>query len=541
LSSRALFWWAAALAFLIGAVTAWHYAGLDLTLSHYDAKGHLVVARRIADSLRPGWWQIGAVWLPLPHLLNAAPVQVDAWYRTGLSAVVLSIACFSLAVATLVWLIHRATGSIAGAAAGAVVLASQPDVLYLQATPMTEPLLMALTLGGVVLTWRWVQDGAAGPPTAPGVVLALAMLTRYEAWPITAAALGGAALALATSGQPIGRVIGRVALLAAYPIAAVLAFLVLSRASVGAWFVTGGFFVADNPDYRRPFKAAGSVWWGMRQLNGNWTVGAALAGLAVVLWAIVRDRAHRALLVTFALAGSAALPIYAFYNGHPFRVRYMVVLSMILAAVSGLGVGLLPRLAARGASAAWHRDGRGARRSRREEGEYREYSTDEQRRAPGWIARRMQRDLHRGLLEVPAAIFVAAAALIQTPPWSSTAPMVLEAQWDRPHSIDRRAVRACLARDRRGEPILASMGSLAHLMQETSADGILLRDYIHEGIGQIWADSLEHPARHAGWVLVEERAEGGDILAARQRERPDFLAAFDRVCEGGGVALYRRR
>ncbi len=487
MSSRALFRWAVALACLVGAVTAWHYAGLDLTLSHYDAKGHLVVARRIADSVRPGWWQIGAVWLPLPHLLNALPVQVDEWYRTGLSGVVISIACFALAVGALVWLIHRATGSIAGAAAGAVVLASQPDVLYLQSTPMTEPLLMALTLGGVALTWRWVRDGAADPPTAPGVVLALAMLTRYEAWPITAAALGAAGLALATSGQPIGRAVRRVAALAAWPIAAVLAFLVLSRATVGAWFVTGGFFVADNPDYHRPFKAAASVWWGMRQLNGNWTVGAALAALAVVLWAVVRDRGHRALLVTFALAGSAALPIYAFYNGHPFRVRYMVVLSMILATVSGLGVGLLPRL------------------------------------------------------QVPAAILVAAAALIQTPPWSSTAPMLLEAQWDRPHSVGRRAVRACLARERRGEPILASMGSLAHLMQETSNDGIFLRDYIHEGIGQIWTDSLAHPARHAGWVLVEERAEGGDILAMRQREQPDFLSAFDRVCEGGGVALYRRR
>ena len=117
--------------------------------------------------------------------------------------------------------------------------------------------------------------------------------------------------------------------------------------------------------------------------------------------------------------------------------------------------------------------------------------------------------------------------------------MVLEAQWDRPHSIDRRAVRACLARDRRGEPILASMGSLAHLMQETVGGRHRLRDYIHEGIGQIWADSLEHPARHAGWVLIEEQSEGGDVLAARRRERPDFLADFDRVCEGGGVALYR--
>jgi hypothetical protein len=496
LSSRALFWWAAAAAFVLGAVTAWHYAGLDLTLSHYDAKGHLVVARRIADSLRPGWWQIGAVWLPLPHLLNAIPVQVDAWYRTGASGVVISVSCFALAVGTLVWLIHRATGSIVGAAAGAIVLASQPDVLYLQSTPMTEPLLMALTLGGVALTWRWVQDGAADPPTAPGVVLALAMLTRYEAWPITAAALGGAVIALATSGQPFGRAIRRVCVLAVYPTVAVLAFLVLSKATVGAWFVTGGFFVADNPDYHRPFKSAGSVWWALRQLNGNVTVGLGVVGLALLAWAMLRHRTHRALIVTLALAGCAALPIYAFYQGHPFRIRYMVVLAMSLAATSGLGVGLLPRL------------------------------------------------------QVPAAILVAAAALVPTPgawgasrqpPWSSTAPMVLEAQWDRPHSVDRRAVRACLVRDRRGEPILASMGSLAHLMQETAADGIFLRDYIHEGIGQIWADSLDHPDRHAGWILIEEQSEGGDILAARHRERPGFLAAFDRVCEGGGVALYRRR
>ncbi len=481
---------------MLGAVTAWHYAALDLTLSHYDAKGHLVVARRIVDSLRPGWWQIGAVWLPLPHLLNAGPVQVDAWYRTGFSGVVLSIACFSIAVGTLVWLIHRATGSIAGAAAAAVVLASQADVLYLQSTPMTEPLLMALTLGGVALTWRWAADGAEDPPTAAGVALGLACLTRYEAWPITAAAIGAAAVAIATSGTPPAQAILRVARLAAYPVVAILAFLVLSRATVGAWFVTGGFFVADNPDYHRPFKAAGSVWWGMRRLNGNPTVALGVLGLGVLAWAIVRDRAHRALLVTLALAGCAALPMYAFYQGHPFRIRYMVVLAMSLAATSGLGVGLLPRL------------------------------------------------------QIPAALVVAAAALIPTPaswgfsrqtPWSPQAAMVLEAQWDRPHSIDRRIVRACLTRDRRGEPILASMGSLAHLMQETSADGIHLRDYIHEGIGQIWADSLEHPARHAGWVLIEEQSEGGDVLAARRRERPDFLAAFDRVCEGGGVALYRRR
>ena len=454
-----------AAAILAGGVTAWHYADLGLTLSHYDAKGHLVVARRIIDSLRPGWWQIGAVWLPLPHLLNMGPVQVDAWYRTGFSGVVLSVGCFSAAVGTLAWLVHRATGSIAGAAAGAIVLASQPDVLYLQSTPMTEPLLMALTLGGVALTWRWAADGAEGPPTAAGTVLALACLTRYEAWPITFAAIGGAGLALLTTGQPVTRVARRLVAITAFPVAAILGFLVLSKATVGAWLVTGGFFVPDNPDYHRPFKSAGSVWWGLRKLNGNVTVGLGVAGLAVLAWTIVRDRTQRALLVTLALAGCATLPIYAFYNGHPFRVRYMVVLTMMLAAASGLGTGLLPRL-----------------------------------------------------FQIPAAILIVIAASVKTPPWSTQAPMVLEAQWDRPHSVGRQTIRACLARDRHeGEPILASMGSLAHFMQETSADGIHLRDYIHEGIGQIWADSVEHPARHARWVVIEEQAEGGGVALYRRR------------------------
>jgi hypothetical protein len=36
-------------------VAAWVYYQQQLTLSHYDAKAHLVVARRIMDSLRPGW------------------------------------------------------------------------------------------------------------------------------------------------------------------------------------------------------------------------------------------------------------------------------------------------------------------------------------------------------------------------------------------------------------------------------------------------------------------------------------------------------
>src|SRR3954462_13310344 len=107
---------------------AWHYHSLGLTLTHYDARGHLIVARRIIDSITPGWQQIGAVWLPLPHLLNAIPVQIDLFYRTGASAVALSIAEYAIAAGAIAWIVQWLTGSALAAVAGASVFALNPNV-----------------------------------------------------------------------------------------------------------------------------------------------------------------------------------------------------------------------------------------------------------------------------------------------------------------------------------------------------------------------------------------------------------------------------
>jgi hypothetical protein len=120
--------------------------------------------------------------------------------------------------------------------------------------------------------------------------------------------------------------------------------------------------------------------------------------------------------------------------------------------------------------------------------------------------------------------------------------MVVEAQVDREQREGRQQVTRCLVRGYRGETIFISMGSLAHYMQELSHEGFHIRDFLHEGNHPIWDAALDHgPAPFTGWVLVEEVAEGGDMLALRQRENPRFLDGYDRVCEGGNVALYRRR
>src|SRR6187455_2172261 len=111
------------LAMAIGAAAAWHYASAGLTLSHYDAKAHLVVARRVIDNLTPGWQQIGAVWLPLPHLLNLLPTQIDLFYRTGLFASAVSIGCFGVSVWASTRVIRTATGSLPGMITAALVFA----------------------------------------------------------------------------------------------------------------------------------------------------------------------------------------------------------------------------------------------------------------------------------------------------------------------------------------------------------------------------------------------------------------------------------
>ena len=72
------------------------------------------------------------------------------------------------------------------------------------------------------------------------------------------------------------------------------------------------------------------------------------------------------------------------------------------------------------------------------------------------------------------------------------------------------------------------MGSLAHYMQELSAQGFALADFINEGNGTIWDIALGNgPAPLAGWMLVEEHAEGGDVLAAADPQRRLVCTRYD--------------
>jgi hypothetical protein len=484
-----------ALGIVVGILAAWFYARQGLTLSHYDAKAHLVVARRVLDSLTPEYSQIGAVWLPLPHLLNLLPVQIDWFYRTGASAVAISILSFGLACYAIARLVLHATGSRLGAALAVTLFAFEPDVLYLQSTPMTEPLLFGLTLLAVALVYDWVDAEArplqgACPADAlrakAGWALVGACLTRYEAWFVMAALVGLSFVALVRRGLPSGRALSTTIRLAAYPALAIVGFILHSRFTIGEWFVSGGFFVTDPRTMGSVLGSFLQVTHGVRTLTSDPLVLLAVGGMASVIVRAWDDRNRAPQLVILALAAFLVLPTYAFYEGHPFRMRYMIAPVVSVAVFCGVALGTL-----------------------------------------------------RGRAQTLALVAVGIIVAMTLRPLSASAPMVQEAQWDRPNSAGRRTVTECLMRTYHHERILASMGSLAHYMQELSHEGLGIRDFVHEGNLPYWQEDIEAPAGQVGWILIEEQAEGGDMLAQRARASSQFLSGFTRLCSGGGVALYK--
>ena len=277
------------------------------------------------------------------------------------------------------------------------LLALNPNLLYLQATPMTEPLLLAGLMVSVVCLEAWVR----APSFARGAAAALALGCRVPD------ALRGLAVHRGRAGArrpgpwrlgaPWFRTAASVAGIAIGPALAVAGFLVLSKLSTNFWFVTDGFYVPDPILSHKPVAVTGAIWFGLRRLGTDLLAWTAVVAALVVLLQTAWRRATAPALVTLALGAVAVLPWYAFYEGHPFRIRYMVT----LVAGAAVGAGLLV----------------------------------------GWLPRRTR--------AIAAVLLAAGVSVVSLPPFAARAAMVAEAQWDRPNSAARARVTPCLAAARR--------------------------------------------------------------------------------------------
>jgi hypothetical protein len=170
-----------------------YYRQADVLL-YGDAIAHINIARRVFDSKTPGLLQLGTVWLPLPHLLMMPfLISTDMW-RRGAGGSIPSMAAYVFGVIGMFRLTRSALGGKSGtrgpvriaAWSAALVYAANPNLLYLQATAMSESLYLALFIWSIVYFTESVQ-GDTDALTKSAICLAAACLTRYDGWFLAAA------------------------------------------------------------------------------------------------------------------------------------------------------------------------------------------------------------------------------------------------------------------------------------------------------------------------------------------------------------------
>jgi dolichyl-phosphate-mannose-protein mannosyltransferase len=321
------------------------------TLYYGDAESHLNIARRIFDSRTPGTDQIGSVWLPLPHLLLMPFAARDALWKSGLAGTIPSAVCFVIAGSFLFAAARRVFASDAAGAAALALFALNPNVLYLQSTPMSEPVFWAAQMAMLYFSVLFRENQAWWAAAGAGVACLAGTLSRYEGWFLVPALTLYFLIAARSRRLMAAALVGAIASLGP------LAWLAHNR----YWFGDALYFFR-GPDSAaaiqggRPYPGYGD--WKLAaifyQSAAVWCAGPVLRwiGAAGLLGAVARKTFWP--LVFLAVPGvfyvwnmhSGASPIYTpdLWYGSYYNTRYgLAVLPLAVFAAAALVAWMPPR------------------------------------------------------------------------------------------------------------------------------------------------------------------------------------------------------
>ena len=185
----------ALLTLILGAISLtslfWFYSQQQILL-YGDAVAHINIARRVLDnrSWLSSFFQLGTVWLPLPHILMLPFVWSRLLWMTGVAGSIPSMVAYvagSLGIYRLV----SARAPKPAAYLATAIFALNPNLLYMQSTAMNEPLYLAFFIWAIVYFDEWLRGlGGNTVTTRPperalegcGIALAGGAATRYDGW-----------------------------------------------------------------------------------------------------------------------------------------------------------------------------------------------------------------------------------------------------------------------------------------------------------------------------------------------------------------------
>ncbi len=159
----------------------WSYMN-GVAVAYGDAASHLNIARRLIEGLTPGATQIGGVWLPLPHVLMLLFVWSDGLWHTGLAGGIVGGLAFLGTVYYTFRLAEILTENRTVAFITSLIVVSNPNLLYLQTTPMGESLFLFTLVASAYFLTRWSLTRSIGSLVLAALFGLLSTLVRYEGW-----------------------------------------------------------------------------------------------------------------------------------------------------------------------------------------------------------------------------------------------------------------------------------------------------------------------------------------------------------------------
>lgn len=181
-------WIALFIVLMIGLSVALYLYNVDkYSLIYFgDSVSHMVGARKLVDwSENPGLAQLGTVWLPLPHFLLLPFTLIDPLFATGFAGLVVSLPSLAITSALLYKMVkaHLPSSLPYIGFIAAFLYASNPNIIYMGITAMTEAPFMLFFVASAYYLQKWIRS----PEKPTNLVLcsafiSLATLCRYEGW-----------------------------------------------------------------------------------------------------------------------------------------------------------------------------------------------------------------------------------------------------------------------------------------------------------------------------------------------------------------------
>ncbi|MDD3006554.1 MAG: cellulase family glycosylhydrolase [Candidatus Pacebacteria bacterium] len=152
------------------------------SLAYGDAMSHLNISRLVIDNIEPGISQLGSVWLPLNHVLSLSLVWNDWAWHSGFAGSIFSMIAYVISVWGIYKSIEIVTKDKTASLLGGVIFAVNLNMLYLQTTPLTEPLYLMFFVLSVLYFIKFIIKGDPKYLFILGALGFLQVLARYDGW-----------------------------------------------------------------------------------------------------------------------------------------------------------------------------------------------------------------------------------------------------------------------------------------------------------------------------------------------------------------------